>query len=349
MNFWAVGVHGSRSDIFIWHRYYVPAYMMAALLAGVGTQALVAWLPRGLRVAPLLIPVAMLATGWARFDRSRYAIGDAFSRAVLRTLPPGASLIATDDNVLFVLIYLRHVERERPDVHLVMQGVGDADLPPLRFDPDREPLLFTHHPNWNVPGLAIDPVGLLFQARRSGAPSLPLRLPPTTLPGEHDPRVPKDYLTQNLLGHFHFMRGVTLERRDWPEARAAFERAMRAAPDNDVLFYNLGLVFRRNGLLRDAAAAFARSDAINPRHIASKEEVRARDRLEEVRREQARLAPIRAALARQLAADGALPNSPGYHARLADLLTARGETDAAYGETLRAIEAGALDHPSPSS
>lgn len=33
---------------------------------------------------------------------------------------------------------------------------------------------------------------------------------------------------------------------------------MKAAPDNDVMFYNLGLIFARNGLFDDAIAEFAR-------------------------------------------------------------------------------------------
>jgi hypothetical protein len=54
------------------------------------------------------------------------------------------------------------------------------------------------------------------------------------------------------------------------------------APDDDVLFYNLGLLYWRLGLLDAAAVAFARSDAINPRHLASASRPRAADRLAEV-------------------------------------------------------------------
>jgi hypothetical protein len=348
-NVFSLALHGSRSDIFIWHRYYVPAYMSLALAAGLGTQMLVTALPRALRVAPLALPAVLLATGWQSFDRSRYEIGEAFSQAVLRTLPPGAHLIATDDNILFILIYLRLVEGVRPDVNLIMQGVGDADLPPLRFDPDRDPLFFTHHPNWNVPGLAIDPVGLLFQARRLDAPPAALHLPDGPLPGEADPRVPKDYLTQNLIGHFHYMQGVTLETRDWLRARAAFARAMRAAAHNDVLFYNVGLIFRRNGLLGDAQRAFERSHALNPRHIASKSQVRAADRLAEVRAEATRIAGVRARLASAPELDGLGPATPAYLARLAVLLEAAGEPAAARGAQLEAMQAASVDALAPSS
>ena len=38
-----MGLHGSRSDLFIWHRYYLTAYTMAILLAACGWQWLCDW------------------------------------------------------------------------------------------------------------------------------------------------------------------------------------------------------------------------------------------------------------------------------------------------------------------
>jgi len=347
LNVTSLALHGSRSDLFIWHRYYIPSYAMLALLAGFGTGALVARLPRWARVLPLVLPLSGLVAGYRTFDRSRYAVADAFGRAVLRALPPGATLIATDDNVLFTLIYLHHALGLRPDLDLVMQGVGGMTPPPLRFDPRRHAVFFTHHPNWQVPGLAIVPRGLVFQAWPDGVAPLPALVTPDALPGEADPRVPKDYLTHNLLGHFHYMRGVSAEADDWLRARAEFTAAAAASPDNDVLFYNLGLILQRGGLLDDARAAFARCHALNPRALASRSRPRASDRLVEVDRERARLAGVEAELR---AADPLLahlrPTSPAYHERLADALMARGEARAAMGHRRLALEAAALD-PGP--
>jgi len=350
-NLASMAMHGSRSDLFIWHRYYIPSYAMLALLAGVGTAALLPRLPRALGLLPLVLPAWMLATGYADADRSRYRIADAFSRAVLRVLPPGATLIATDDNVLFVLIYLHHALGLRPDVDLVMQGVGGTSPPPLRFDPTRDPVFFTHHPNWQVPGLAIVPRGLVFQAWREGVLSPPPTIPLETLPGEDDPRVPKDYLTRNLIGHFHYMLGLAAEDRDWRRARREFAAAAGAAPDNDVLFYNLGLIYARAGLLDDAWAAFERAEAINPRHLASHSRPRAHDRLRELDAERRRITTLEAELRAQdplLAA--AAPGSAEYHNRLATMLGERGEARAARGHVLRAVEmAPEVDGSPPAS
>jgi tetratricopeptide (TPR) repeat protein len=328
-NLAAVALHGSRSDIFIWHRYYIPSYAMGALLAGLGAQALGERLPAALGLAPLAIPVAGLALGYARFDRSRYRVADDFSRQLLQAIPPGAHLAASDDNILFTLIYLQRVEGLRPDVDLILQGVGQAALPPLRFEPGSNPLFFTHHPNWREPKLAVVPVGLAFEIVRADGPAPAIRLPQRPLAGEDDPRVPKDYLTQNLIGQFHYMLGSTLEARDWRRAAEEFDRAATAAPDNDVLFFNLGLIYRGRGLHAEALAAFERSHAINPRQIASRAAADAAQEIEQTRRELARLATV------ETAWDAGL--SPCARA---DRLEAAGEALAARGHRLRALRAG---------
>jgi tetratricopeptide (TPR) repeat protein len=281
-NLVSVALHGSRSDLFIWHRYYIPSYAMLALLAGLGCQVLIERLPRSAHALPLALPLFLLVTGWTAYDRSRYRVAEAFAEEVLRSLPPGAHLSASDDNILFTLLYLHFVEGRRPDLDLVLAGVGEADLPPLRFDPDRDPLFLTHHPNWNLPELEAVPIGSVFKIQRAGSARPELVIAEGPLPGEDDPRVPKDYLTQNLIGHFHYMRGVTFEPVDWTRASAELEAAARVAPSNDVLFYNLGLIYRRNGKLDEAVAAFQRADAINPRYLPSGTRVRASDRLAEL-------------------------------------------------------------------
>jgi tetratricopeptide (TPR) repeat protein len=336
-NLGAVALHGSRTDIFVWHRYYIPSYMMASLLAGMGGHWLIERLPRALRLLPLLLPALALFAGWGRFDRSRYRIAEDFSRKLLGGLPPGASLAASDDNILFVLIYLHWVEGQRPDIDLILEGVGGADLPRRRFNPDSDPLFLTHHPNWSLRELDVVPVGLVFQTVRAGRPWPAPTLPETGPDGEHDPSIPKDFLTRNLIGHFHYMLGVTFEERDWRRAAGELRAATTAAPDNDVLFYNLGLIYWRNGLLIEALAAFRRADAINPRTIATAGRVRAGDRIAELLPEVERLRRIEQHLAAELQAERVGPGGARFHEAMAERLDLRGEGLAARGHRLRAL------------
>lgn len=330
-NLAAIGLHGSRTDIFVWHRYAIPSYAMAALLAAMGCEALVARLPGRLRVLPLALPVLGLALGWRDFDRSRYRLADDFSRKLLASLPPGAHLSASDDNILFVLVYLKLVEGARPDVDLVLQAAG-VDEPPLRFDPGAETLFFTHHPNWTVPGIAVVPMGLVYQVVRSGQAVPAPVLPAAPLAGADDPRVPKDYLTRNLIGHFHFMRGLTLSGSDWAGALDELEQAARSAPEDDVLAYNLGLHYLRNGLYPEALAAFERCQSINPRRLGAPDGPRAGDRIAEVRAEQRRLRAVEDSLSSDLPPRG----TPERARLLAERFSAAGESAAARGVLARA-------------
>jgi tetratricopeptide (TPR) repeat protein len=339
-NLLVMALHGSRGDIFIWHRYYIPSYLALALMATWGWQSLFEQLPRVFSAAALLPPLALLAAGYAPNDRSRYRVAEDYSRTLLGTLPPGSQLIAADDNILFVLMYLNLGEKLRPDVNLILEGVGGARLPPLAFNPDTDPVFLTHYPNWNAPGLEAVPVGLAFRAWRAGRPwPLPFAVK-DYLDGERDPRVPKDYLTQNLVGNFHYMLGVTFERRDWLRARREFAIAAAAAPENDVLFYNLGLIFRRSGLLDESLAAFRRSEEINPREIASLSRPRAADRVSEVEAESRALARLTAELSKDPSMSEVSPATPDYHRRMGGLLASRGQPEWARGEWLRAVELG---------
>lgn len=367
INLWMLASHGSRADIFLWHRYYIPSYVFAALFAGFGWHLFAERARQsggtsrredgtsrreggssfggptfGWHLLVLLVPAVMLVAGWSSADRSRYRIADDFNRTLLESLPPGSHLSAQDDNILFPLIYLKLVEGVRPDVDLVMQGVGGAELPELHFDPDEDDVFFTHHPNWDFPALEVEPVGLVYRIARAGRPPPEILVEKERLAGEDDPRVPRDHLTRNLVGHFHFMLGVSHERRDWVRCEREFREAAAAAWGNDVLFYNLGLIYRRNGLHRRALTAFERSAAINPRQILGSKSALASEQAAAERREVERLEALEAELAAHAAMTGLEPGSPTYHLSMAELLERAREALAARGHRLRAreIEAG---------
>ncbi|MGK2855696.1 MAG: glycosyltransferase family 117 protein, partial [Thermoanaerobaculia bacterium] len=101
-NVGALAIHGSYYDIFIWHRYYIPGYAMVALLAAFGLEALATRIDRRLLAFALLPALLMFGTGFPRHDLSRYRVAEDYTSKLLASLPPGAKLFATDDNILFV-------------------------------------------------------------------------------------------------------------------------------------------------------------------------------------------------------------------------------------------------------
>ncbi|HLB38250.1 MAG TPA: tetratricopeptide repeat protein, partial [Gemmatimonadales bacterium] len=132
------------------------------------------------------------------------------------------------------------------------------------------------------------------------------------------------------------LRTPTTATSDWPGAWREFELAAGAAPANDVLFYNLGLIFRQAGLAAEALQAFERSHALNPRPIASLARADAMDRVTEMRLERDRVRAL----------EGAFPGGPPppagparaeWHRQMARWLDARDEQGAARGHRLRAL------------
>jgi tetratricopeptide (TPR) repeat protein len=134
------------------------------------------------------------------------------------------------------------------------------------------------------------------------------------------------------------MRGLVFERDHWLQARAEFEKAEAAAPRNDVLFFNLGLVYRRNGLFEDALAAFARAAAINPRELPSGTHPRAIDKARQVEVDGRAVADLERTFAADAVVSGLVPGSAAHHRAIAELLDRRGADVAARGHRLRALE-----------
>ncbi|MEO1084053.1 MAG: hypothetical protein AAFY88_07410, partial [Acidobacteriota bacterium] len=156
---------------------------------------------------------------------------------------------------------------------------------------------------------------------------------------------PKDYLASNLAGHFHYMLGITHEQRDWPTAEREMRRAAQIASRNDVLHYNLGLIYRRNGLVERALESFERSDRINPRRLASDKPAQASDRIAETRDELKRKRRFEAELGAHPSLAPLEPGSAAWHRALAALVSERNEARWARGHRLLAAELDAAPKP----
>ena len=179
------------------------------------------------------------------------------------------------------------------------------------------------------------PVGLVFRTFDPAAVP-PVALAKAALDGEDDPRVPKDYLTSNLIGHFHYMLGATSEASTGPEPGGSSEAQAAPAQRRPVL--QPGPHLRRNGLYDEALAAFDRSNEINPRPIPGGSKAKAFDHLGALETERRRVMALEAELLPDPHVVAAAPGSREWHQRLAVMLRARGEVVAARGHELRALE-----------
>jgi len=93
----------------------LPALLLGAVLAAPALNRLGSW--------SLLLPLALVVSGFPGQDLTGEAGPRAAAEAALRAAPPGAVMLAPGDRTIFTLWYFQHVEGQRPDVRLV-----DANL-----------------------------------------------------------------------------------------------------------------------------------------------------------------------------------------------------------------------------
>lgn len=265
--------HARREDIFHWTRYMITAWYALAFPLAFGWALMLRGFPPPARPYLAFLPALLLLCRFRQHNLSRHRYADEYNRRILASLPPDATLIAQDDNVVFPLMYLKHAEGLRPDVKLLEQGVHQ--LQQLKFNPRKEAIYCTH---WQAafnqpatargPGLRLVPEGLVYRIVSTDMQFTPRDLWTNSdghlVPDIEDPRIPRNYLARCLLGNVYFMRAEWELPRDTRAAMAWFGRAARMAHDNAVMHYNLGLSYERMGCAQLSADEFAIAEQIDP-------------------------------------------------------------------------------------
>jgi len=116
-------------------RFFLLPHVILAPLAAFGVLALARMISpripvtrwphveRTLVVVALAIVLATAARHYSTIDQSKNRLAHTFAQDILKTLEPNAVLLALGDEVAFPVAYVQAVEKERPDVTLVMLGL----------------------------------------------------------------------------------------------------------------------------------------------------------------------------------------------------------------------------------
>lgn len=122
-----------EENIFLVEEFHTPAYLLTAVLIGLGLMGLARWmlwvarpwkivcygLVLFLSLAFLLVPGSLMLRHVREVDRSRNYVAYDYASNVLMSLQPMAILFTWGDSGAFPLWYLQIVEQQRPDVILV--------------------------------------------------------------------------------------------------------------------------------------------------------------------------------------------------------------------------------------
>jgi len=236
-----------KESIWVNTKFWIPAYVMASVLLGVGLAWLASLKVGQLQMKWLAIPfgiavfVCPLLTHYNASDKSDYYFAYDYAKNLLATMEPNAIYFPTADNATFPVLYLQAVEGMRRDV-LIANKYGypeEAAYKDMPFDlkgqfhkiptesegiviedwvianTDR-PVYFTKkRPVNNIPGATMVNAGLLY---RVSAPKSPA---PTDRDywSEYEWHVDmdgltsqakilnKEYSAEHVASEYHFSRG----------------------------------------------------------------------------------------------------------------------------------------------
>jgi hypothetical protein len=123
------------SAYFVLQRFFLLSHVLTAPLVSLGLLFLVSMISKEIRpvlvAAAAAIAVAAAAAlslpNYRRIDQSRNHIARNYAQDILKSVPPGAILLAGGDEAVLPLLYLQVVEKQRPDVSMIITPLLPGD------------------------------------------------------------------------------------------------------------------------------------------------------------------------------------------------------------------------------
>ncbi len=209
--------------------FFLPLLSVFFLFLSAGLDMVVRLLPgkvsyrAGAWAVLLLIAFFRLMQVLPSHRYDRVVLPEAYARDLIRSLPPGASLVTQGDDMVFPLLYLQKVEREREDVN-IYDREGSVFV--------AEDLLPAGGPTaglyYTFPEPGAIPAGLLFRTPGSAPPAEPERL---LLPRAEEVVLASPALRVLWINYLETVARGTGERR---KAITAREEALRLSPGVDL-------------------------------------------------------------------------------------------------------------------
>lgn len=292
---WVLNIKPTRQAMVASQVFFIPLYCCIAILAAGALDVLLRRLRRQLRelgppmlragvTMTLVLAPAACAFGYnlETNDFSDYWYAEDHARNLLATVEQDGVIFPSGDHNTFPLIYLKGVERARPDVTIAdkygyIEARSFPDLEPksgkyelnrrrvkryLLSETDRSFYTTVKQPAPRVKGAKQMRTGLLY--RVSGRP-------PDDKPASYWNRYryrnagagfrsPPDYGAVNIVGDFFFFRGLEELRQDKPnQALAAFGRAARVCRGIKQVHNNIGSALAEHGLIEPATRYYDRA------------------------------------------------------------------------------------------
>ncbi|MDZ4861123.1 MAG: DUF2723 domain-containing protein [Candidatus Hydrogenedentes bacterium] len=284
-----------RMSIWLNTTYWIPAYLVAAILLGAVIAGVCSATPRagvrvivatGLCIAAIGAP---LIAHYERNDKSDYYLAADYARNILSTLAPGAVYFGDSDLALFPVMYYQIVERMRTDV-LIANPYGYPIEAAYSAMPEEVTSRFARIPTqadeqlvfeWlvkygdrpvyttaqrRVDGVQVWNKGLLYRYAPEGvavSQSSPWDL--YTWRTLDEAAFEDDWSAEVILFEYYFARGrAAFDAGQRAAGINDFERAAQIARANKEALNNLGCAAAEYGFYDTAARLFRAACALDP-------------------------------------------------------------------------------------
>lgn len=266
-------------NIYLMRPFYLPAWMILVLFWGIGLREGVSFFWKGSALGKrwrvwalvFLFPLFLLVAHFPFNDLSDHRLAEAYGRDLLDTVPSNGILFASGDNTLFILSYLTHVEKLRPDI--LITGLETSSFPQVQkksffkfLSQSKKISVYTNAPHLSYPaGFELKPRGLLYQLVRKGeaVPKISWKTYPKRLLAE-DIRV-KDLLEKHLVSYYVWAKTEALLAVGDSEKAHLLLKAFSAwAEKESFLQLRLGMFCLSKGWPSEGMAALQRAFESNP-------------------------------------------------------------------------------------
>lgn len=256
--------------------YFIPTFLIWALFAGFGAQAVLRGLERFVPARVATVAVVLLALlpvwgGWSRSDMSDHDLAAAHAHNLLDPLPENAVLFLAHEADLFLVNFLKVTEDYRPDVDVYDVRQNIHFIPAKREGKEVDfnhfkrflgdlmkgdrPIFFSDVVFTDLP---MRPWGLLFELQKQGRAPTPA--PDYDLSALEQPY--DDAASQTTVAKYYL--AMAARAFSTVEADALLERALKAAPEAPHILMSVGDANHRGGKLDRARALFQRAAEADP-------------------------------------------------------------------------------------
>jgi Tfp pilus assembly protein PilF len=250
--------------------YFIPAFLIIGLLLGFGLEYLHALLLNYLKnmrwSATLLVFLSSLlplAMNFSVSDRSLNDLPRRYGENLLNSLAPDSIIFVEGDNEVFILGYLLHAEKKRPDVTLysrnqniyiypVFQGKDRHAVNKKAISAfERETLKNESRPIYF--SVEVDASynlvqhGLLYKPQKNNVQETAMDVWPLyDTHGLDNPRLRTDFMTKAVVGRYYALKAAYHgQKQETVQANANIREALNAAGNDPSILTFIGTLFTK--------------------------------------------------------------------------------------------------------